>query len=62
MSARVLYRCPVCWLRISRTMHDHIGAHWDGAGTLCPASSQPISIAINGRRRPAIFVSEQEAS
>lgn len=62
MSANTVHRCPVCWHRISRTVSDHIGAHWDGIGAYCPGSSQPMSIAIRGRRRPAIFISEQEAS
>lgn len=62
MSDNGIRRCPVCWHRVMRTMNGLIGAHWDGIGAYCPGSSQPMSIAIRGRRRPAIFISEQEAS
>lgn len=38
--------CPVCWVAVAGTARGNIAAHFDTAQGMCPASGQPLSIAV----------------
>lgn len=48
-------RCPVCWRRVQRTIHETIEGHWDAAMRPCPGSSHPYRITLESppRRKAA---------
>lgn len=39
-------RCPICWDRVHPTRNHNIAGHFDQSRRPCPASGEPMTIAI----------------